>query len=138
MGLTTYAFLLFGISLAFYFAGSVPPMFAVLGCDTSAQTCASTDTIGTNLISSILTSIANNPSIALGGVVFLVSAVLLGGSFIVIYTIPILLIIAANLFLLPTSFLFSDALPFEIRLIVGGFLNLMLIMTMISFIRGGD
>ena len=138
MGLTTYAFLLFGISIAFYFAGSVPPMFAVLGCDTTTQVCASTDTIGTNLISSILNTIVNNPSIALGGIVFLVSAIILGGSFIVIYTIPILLILAANLFLLPTSFLFSDAIPFEIRLVVGAFLNLMLIMTMLSFIRGGD
>ena len=139
MGLVTYAMLLFGISIAFFFIGSAPPMFAAVGCDTTLDTCTPSDTLGTEFLNSIIDMILNNPMTALLGAVAIVTAVLIGGSFVVIYLIPaLLLMVAANFFLLPTSFLFTDALPFEIRVIVLGFLNLMLIMTIITFVRGGE
>ena len=87
----------------------------------------------------IINAIKGNPvTTGLIGIT-IISSLLLGGTFIVVYVVPILILIAvADFFLLPTDFIFSDALPIEIRIVVFGFMNLMLVMTIVGFIRGGE
>lgn len=142
MGLQTYVFLLFGISIAFYFLGSTPMMFSQLGCDinnNATTTCTPSKSLAEDFITDIINAIANNP-IVLGLLgISIVSSILIGGTFIVVFAVPaIMLLVAANFYLLPTDFMYNEALPFEIRLIFFGFMNLMLIMIIITFIRGGE
>lgn len=140
MGLTTYVFLLFGISIAFFFLGFSPPLLSALGCDTTLDTCTPSQTLSNQVLSSIFNSLSNNAA-ALGliGGAAIVSGLLLGGSFVIMYVGPILIFMAvANLVLLPTDFLYTNALPIEIRMIVLGFLNLLLVLIIVAFIRGGE
>jgi hypothetical protein len=141
MGLSTYVFLLFGISVAFYFLGSTPLLFSTLGCSTAgpSASCEAGKDVGYTVITNIINAIKGNPvTTGLIGIT-IISSLLLGGTFIVVYVVPILILIAvADFFLLPTDFIFSDALPIEIRIVVFGFMNLMLVMTIVGFIRGGE
>ena len=139
MGLTTYVMLMFGISIAFFFLGFAPPLFASAGCNTASTTCAPADNLAYTVINNILNAIISNPAATGLAGVAVVTSIILGGSFVVIYIIPALILIAvANFVFLPTSFMFSDVLPIEIRLIVLAFLNLLLILTIVSFVRGGE
>lgn len=140
MGLTTYAFILFGISVAFFFLGAKPMMLSSLGCDTTEQTqCTSSQDIGYTVITDIINVLKENP-IATGLIgATIISSLLLGGTFIVMYVVPILILVAlSNFFLLPVDFIYSNAMPFEIRVIIFGFINLMLVLTIVGFIRGGE
>lgn len=67
-----------------------------------------------------------------------VSAWLLGGSsFSVMFFIPLLMLSAVlNYFVLPTSFLFDSTLPDVLRIGVAVFFNILLLLTMLEFIRG--
>jgi hypothetical protein len=63
---------------------------------------------------------------------------LLGG-FALNYTIPLAVIpLIANFFFFPISFLASPGLPAWIGLFLTGFLNILLLGTMLGFMRGSD
>jgi hypothetical protein len=137
MGLQTYVFLLFGISLALYFIGYQSALFQILDC--SPPTCNPSDQTAIDFLNRILTAITTNPAVLglLG--VSLVAPILLGGSFAVMYVIPVILIlVASNFLLLPTSFLFDTAMPDPIKLIIIGFMEIMLLLTIMTFVRGGE
>lgn len=139
MGLTTYVMLLFGISIALFFLGYKPLMFTMLQCDTTAPTCDPNVNYGYNALNNILTSIVTNPLVLGLAGIGIVSGILLGGTFAVVYVIPILILFAiTNFVLLPTDFLLNSVLPWEIKAIILGFLNLMLLLTIVSFVRGGE
>lgn len=76
---------------------------------------------------------------------FLVSAAISGslpGSFSVIYTVPILLFsgLIAGLFLLPLSFLTEPeiVMPTVVKMLLSAVFGVMILSTVISFIRGGE
>lgn len=90
-------------------------------------------------MNNILQSIVNNPAILGVAALSIITPILIGGSFAVMYLIPILILFAvSNFLLLPTDFLLSTAMPTEIKLIIMGFMNLLLLLTIITFIRGGE
>ena len=137
MGLYAYVFILFGISIAFFLTGSSPMIFSMFSCDQTQQTCLWTNS-GQSILNQMVSILANPQSLVfLTGISL--TGLLTGGSFGVIYILPALLISAfANLFLLPTDFLLNAAVPFEIRMIVFGFMQVFLILTILSFVRGGE
>jgi hypothetical protein len=140
MSLQTYVFLLFGISIALFFAGYKPLMFSMLQCDTTQPTCNPDVNYGYNAINNLFNSLLNAPTL-LGIIgVTAITGVLLGGSFGVVYTIPIIIVVVtlSNFILLPTDFLLDVSLPWEIKAIMIGFFNLLLLLALISFIRGGE
>ena len=141
MGLYTYVFIMFGIAIAFFLTGSRPMIFTMFDCDQTQTTCAfGTDGGGggQGVLNQLINTLANpNSLIFLAGVSL--TGLLTGGSFGVVYILPALMISAfANRFLLPTDFLLNEAVPFEIRMIVFGFMQIFLILTIISFVRGGE
>jgi len=139
MALTTYVMLLFGIGIALWFIGYSPLVFSMLGCDTTDTTCEIQKDAAVNFLNGIIDALINNP-LALAGIAgVLVLGYLLGGSFIVNFLAPVVILLSvSNIFLLPTEFFFDNVIPFEIRLIIFGFLQLLLFLSIITFIRGGD
>lgn len=139
MGITTYVMILFGISIAMFFIGYKPLLFGLLQCPTGAVICDPNQNYGYDVLNNILQSIVSNPAIVGVAGLSILTSVLLGGSFAVMYLIPILILFAvSNFLLLPTDFLLSTAMPMEIKIIILGFMNLMLLLTIITFIRGGE
>jgi hypothetical protein len=139
MGLQTYVFFLFGISIALFFLGYQPLIFTMLQCGSDATTCSPTTNFAYTALNELITSIVTNPLVLGIAGIGVISGVLLGGTFAVVYIIPILMIfVLSNFLLLPTDFLLTSGLPWEINMIILGFMNLMLLMTIISFARGGE
>ena len=139
MGLTTYVFLLFGISVALYLAGFHGALFTMMNCSSTATSCTP-QALGWGILGQIMTAIMSNPIMSIVGAAgLLITGYLLGGNFIVLYVVPIILLeTVANFILLPTDFIFSQSFPPEISLIILGFMNILLLLTIITFIRGGD
>ena len=124
MALTGYVMILFGIGIALWFIGYSPIVFSMLGCDTTDTTCEIQKEAGANFLNNILQVLLENP-LALAGIGgALVIGYLLGGSFIVNFLAPVAILLAVtNMFLLPTEFFFDNTIPYEIRLIMFGFLS---------------
>lgn len=63
-----------------------------------------------------------------------------GGGYSSIYVIPTVVIgtFLASFFLLPISFIFEPTLPLSIKIFLMGILNILIMGTLISFIRGVD
>jgi hypothetical protein len=138
MSLKVYIFLLFGISISLFFVGYKPLLFSMLQCSTASATCVPTANFAQGIINSLL-SLLTNPGFLLGAGVALFVPFLIGGSFSVYYVIPILMIsVLGNFLLLPTDFILQTTLPAEIQMIMLGFMNLLLLLTVIEFVRGGD
>jgi len=127
---TTYIILVFSISLALYFFGYAPPFLKMMeNLDTAKPHEALLNTFA---------NIFTNPIFLAALGVSAVASFLTGGGFAVIYLFPILMLTAfLNIFVLPTDFIFNAGLPFELRLMIMGILNLFLILSIIEFIRGG-
>lgn len=140
MGITTYVMIVFGLSLALFMLGSTPPMFAQIGCSTEqGVTCNPNQNMGIEFLNAIYNAILQNPLVSITGIAFLVTGAFLGGSFVVIYIVPIVILtVALNFFVLPTSFFFNESLPPMVGIVFLSFLNLFLILTIITFVRGGD
>lgn len=141
MGLTTYVMILFGIAVAFFLTGSSPMIFSMFNCDQTVQTCAwgsDGTSAGQSVLNTLITTLANPSTlIFLAGISL--TGLITGGSFGVVYILPALMISAfANLFFLPTDFLLNEAVPFEVRMVVFGFMQIFLILTIVSFVRGGE
>lgn len=138
MGLKLYVFLLFGISIALYFVGYKPLLFSILQCDTAATVCVPSTNFATQVLNTFL-QLFSNPFFFVGTALAIFVPFVVGGSFNVYYLIPFILLTAlSNFLILPSDFLIQTALPVEIKMIVLGFLNLLLLLTAIQFIRGGD
>lgn len=137
MGLSTYVFILFGVSIAFFLTGSPSMIFGILSCDQTQATCSSFGTTGESVANQLINTLANpNSLIFIAGVSL--TGLLTGGSFGVVYILPALIIIAfETLLFVPTDILMNESVPFEVRMIVLGFFAIFQILTIIEFVRGG-
>lgn len=146
MGLTTYIFILFGISIAFYFAGYQPLLFQLFQCPAAGTpgggglaACSEIQNPFSGGIINQIFALITNPAflISIGLAAFV--PFLTGGNFSVLYVIPIAILFAlSNFLILPTSFLLSVNMPVEISVILLGFMNLWLMLIVVEFIRGGE
>lgn len=140
MGFTTYVFLLFGVTIALWLAGFQSPLFALMGCpDVPGTSCATNPDLVTTVVNSIVSSLSN-PSVLIAIPIAIITSLVLGGSFALMFVIPLLIgMVLINMFLFPTQLVLGmGGMPWELNLIIGGFLNLLLVLTIISFVRGGD
>ena len=138
MSLKTYVFILFGISIALFFVGYKPLLWSMMQCSTTSTTCVPTGNFATTILNQLI-SLITNPGFLLGTSLALFVPFIIGGSFSVYYVIPIIIIeTIANFLLLPTDFLLQSTLPPEMQMIILGFMNLFLLLTIIEFVRGGD
>lgn len=126
--------LLFGIGIAFYFAGYQPLILTTLGGQVGTTT-----PIATTLINNLYAIFTNPLFLSALGISAVTSFVLGGGAFSVVFLIPLIMIsVFANIFILPSSYLFDATLPPEMVLIIGVFFNLFLMLTILEFVRGGS
>ena len=138
MSLKVYIFLLFGISIALFFAGYQPLLFNILQCTPTGATCVPTTNFAQGVINSLTTLLAN-PGFLLGVGLSVIVGMVIGGGFSVYYIIPIIILsVLSNFLILPTDFLLTTGMPWQISMVILGFMNLMLLLTAIEFIRGGD
>ena len=129
MGLITYVFVLFGISLAMYFVGFSSPLFHLMQCNgaTTAEACTTyTDAWSQGIINQIFALITSPQFLISIGLAAFVPF-LTGGNFSVLYVIPIAILFALTNFLfLPTDFILYEQyqMPPIISLLLLGFMNL--------------
>lgn len=150
MRLFSYIILLFSLSLVFFFLGYTSPLSAVLanqGC-TQAQIAAAqaagtslncimdTQSFITALASNITSSTSLNTLLGIAAVGFAIS--LLTG-FTTIYLVPlIMLLVFLNYVVFPISFIADPLLPDFVKIPLFVFFNILTVMAMVSFIRGGN
>jgi len=129
MELRVYVFLLFGTMVVLYLMGYQAPLVAVL---------TKSGNIGWNFIINKMLAIFTDPAFLVALGVSGVSAYLFSGNQSVMFVFPImLLVIIANIFFMPTSYLMEAQIPVEIKTIVTAWLNMMLVLGAIEFVRGG-
>jgi hypothetical protein len=134
-------FILLGVSIILYLMGHCSPAMVI------GQMCEPVE----NLISSvgidepgslsIINSIKNiftDPLfLGIAGVTTIIAFVLSGVNFSVTYIIPLfIMVVLIGFFILPISFIFSTDMDPVIKVIVGLFLNTMLVLSIVQFIRG--
>ena len=128
-GIRVYAFLVFGISIALYMIGYTSPFFEVMA--------NSDGNIASDLLNQFILIFTNPTFLALLGVSAVASYFTGGSNFSVTFLIPMLLImVMMNFFFLPINFIFDMAMNPLLKVIIGGFLNLLLAFAMLEFIRG--
>jgi len=136
-GLTTYVMLLFGVSIAMYCIGYQPLIVHLMQCP-GTDVCAPEAGMGQSVFNSLVSFITNPAFIGITAIALFVPF-LIGGSFGLMYIIPLIMVFAlTNFLLLPMDFLLSYSMPLIIKIIIMGFLELLQIMAVISFVRGGD
>jgi len=141
--LTIFAFLLFGIIVALYLGGYKSPFIEFVSNDLMSMDDPSQIV---NVFVGRLADIFTNPaSFAIVGIVLagvIISTIITGGGSGTLFIISLFIImIFANIFLLPISFIFQEASwgnADVLKLILALFLNLLLIMSIISFTRSGE
>jgi hypothetical protein len=135
MRLSSYILILFAITLLFYLGGYQPTAW-----ETLQSSAVGTGGLNINSIINMIYSIFTNPAFLLILIGSMVTGFLLSGSnFSVIYIIPIfILLVVVNLFVFPTSFLFDEALPVLMKVVIGMLFNIFLILSVVEFIRGGE
>lgn len=154
---TAYVILLFCISLALYFVGYTSPLLQYYNCQ--GQNSLS----GTDIVQGSGHAIQNCPGVAngtqsagianafindttglilIGFVALIASGIisnLLGQGYSAIYIIPLLILMAVlNLVVFPMSFITQSAMPDILKIILIVFFNLLTVLAIISFVRGGD
>jgi hypothetical protein len=136
MRLSNYVMLMFAITVIFYFLGYPPLLLRLF--DSQGQFID----IGT-LLKRLFDSIATLSALATLGI-SLAAAVLLTyfSGFGAIYILPLFLLVGFfNFFVFPVSFLLDPAnvaMPLEVNIILQVFFNVITILTIIDFIRGGS
>ena len=139
--LTIFAFLLIGIIIALYLCGYSSPF--INGVEEVLRT-GNTENLFNSLISSFTNLVTNPTGIAIIGVglaLFIGATALTGGSGFLFGISIFFVLIFANYFVLPISFIFEQASWGDaevLKFILAFFLNSLLILSMISFIRSGE
>jgi hypothetical protein len=130
--IAVYVFLLFGISLALYLLGFTSPAMEAFITATSGGEVAS------GLLNAMLGVFTRPELLALMGLSAVV-AFLGAGNDVISFAFPIFMLITfANFFILPTSFILSASMdPFS-KIVVVGFLNLLLGLSVMEFVRSGS
>jgi hypothetical protein len=132
MGLSAWVISLFAISVVFYMCGYHPLMF-----DSMEQNVGSSEISGAAILNGIF-KIFSNPEVLAVLLVAAVASFTLGGSnFNIMFIFPIaMLMIIANVIILPGSYLFDSTLGIMGK-IIGIFFNLWFMLVAFAFIRGG-
>jgi hypothetical protein len=136
MRLTNYVMLWFAITVVFYFLGYPPAILGFLSATYSTDGYLSLD----KLLISLFNSITTDAGLAALGISALAALALtfLSG-FGAIYIIPIFIIIVVfNVLVFPVSMIITPDIPDIVRLPLLLFFNILLLLTAITFIRGGD
>jgi len=138
--LTIFAFLLFGIVVAMYLSGYKSPFMEWL-----AQNMHDTDAMFENFMQQLGSIFTNPTSFAIVGLLVagvIVSSIITGGGSGTLFAISLLMImIFANIFLLPINFIFEEASWGDadiLKSILAVFMNLLLMMSIIGFTRSGE
>jgi hypothetical protein len=98
----------------------------------------STTTIGVSFISQLMSIFTNPIFLAALGLAAVTSFIVGGGNFSVFFLFPILMLaIFANMFILPSNYMFDTSLPIFARALIGVFMNLILMLAIVNFVRGG-
>lgn len=138
MRLTAYIVLMFSISAVLYFMGYRPAaLWNGMDQPLSLQ----------SILSNITSDILSGDGLLRIGIIFagVTFAALLAG-FSAMYIIPLaLLIVTLNYFILPTSFLYDTCtaatcaaiIPPEIKIPLFALLNILLVLAVLNFVRGG-
>lgn len=129
--LKIYVLLLFGISAILYMFGYSPPLLYFWNATSTSGGAA------VSLMSSFIAIFFNPSFLAIAGVSSVAAYLSGGGNFSVIYIIPIFLAVAMlNYFVMPTSFILTLDLDPLISMIVLGFLNILMVLAIMEFVRG--
>lgn len=133
MPLSTYLFVLFGISMVFYLMGYQPAMFVELSSAVGTE-----ESAAQKIINNIYAIFTNPAFLVMLGVSAVSSFLVAGGNFSIFYIIPLMILVTiANMFILPSSYLFDNTLPFFFRTAIAIFFNLFLTLAIIEFVKGG-
>ena len=136
MRLTNYIMLWLAIVLVFYFLGYPPAIINVIN---ASFTAGGTLDIKLTLVA-MFNAIASADGLAALGISAIAALALtfLSG-FGAIYIIPIFIIIVVfNIFAFPVSSIITPGTPDIVRIPLLLFFNVLLLLTAITFIRGGD
>lgn len=144
MGLSTYVMFLFATSVVFYMFGytNIFTSFAEqTGVDmtTGASVPISIwDTVKIGLFNAMTDPLVLS-LLAISTIASVFGAMSGGGSIGLLLVLPIFILTSfINIFILPLSFLLQADIPFFIKAIMGVWLQLWLILTVIEFIRSGS
>jgi len=145
-GVATYALIMFGMIFMLYLFG-FSSVWSSYASDSSLET-TSSRAVGVDILSTLMSVLSDN-MVLLGGVVATGAAAffarwIFGGeavATILTYAVPILLLVAMNIFIFPLNDLagtlvFIDATGFVITVFLFGFFNLFFILAVLEFIRG--
>jgi len=136
MRLGAYVLLMFAVSAVFYFLGYKPIALESVYSNQGGDTFTESD------IFSKLTEGALSPGTSLAAVVAAIAiafAATLVAGYAAIYIIPIaILILLFNYLIFPFSFVLDPATPDIIKLPVVALMNILMIMSFLSFARGGN
>ena|SRR3990167_5528803 len=140
MAFSTYLYIMMGISIAFWFFGYPPAAYSLLTQSGINIETGEAVPIADTMINGIRNLFSDPLFLAAIGIP-LVLSVFIGGSGgqSVYFVIPLLMLtVFMNIFIFPTSFIFNQDMPVILRAIFNLFLNSMLMMSIIEFIRGGN
>lgn len=133
MNISTYIFVLFSISAIFYLMGYQPIIFTTLAGEVGTD-----QPIAQTLINNFFNIFSNPLFLTALGITAVASFLLSSANFSVFFIVPIIMLsVFANIFILPSSYLFDPNLPDFLKLFIGIFFNLFMMMAVINFIRGG-
>ncbi len=148
MSFMTYTFFVVGIAVAGFFMSGFTGDAAYQTVWDNIQACTGQGVclIGANfgeaLFNGIIAVIAN-PLVIVPLALTAFVGILTGGSFGLIYIIPILILsLLINIFVLPAGFFISSlatsGLPFQLGYVIIMFFNTFMMMSIIGFIRGSE
>ena len=146
-GMATYALIMFGMIFILYLFG-FSSLWASYQTHSSLETNSAVN-VGVGVLDTMTKAISNNVALITGS-----AAAMLGAAFfarwifgaetaatILQYSIPILLLIALNIFIFPLSGLegsvgFMDTVSSGVTLFLFGFFNLFFILSALEYVRG--
>lgn len=130
--ISTYIFLLFGISLVFYLGGYQALMWNALSNEVGTD-----QTIGESFLNSLGDIFSNPTLLAILGVSAVTSFLLGGASFSAVFIIPLFILgVLANVFIIPSTLFFDPSVGF-IGTALGLFMNILLMLAIVNFMKGG-
>lgn len=138
MRLTAYVILLFSFSLVGYWLGYQPIGISALQDLYNRQGTGPLDYV--DVLRSIGTAMLdpNGPIGVLGIAALTGIAVALISGYAGLYVLPLLmLVVVLNIFIIPTSYIVSPLIPDLIKIPILVFLNLVIGLMLVQFIRGG-
>lgn len=150
MKLSAYVLLLFAVSLSLYLMGFSSPIFymwnaqggdsLIIACSSESLEPEAFEACKQNaLINSMISNLTSDESLKLIlGISILGLLTSLVGGFGAVYIVPmILLLVFINYIIFPISFVFDTSMPEIIKIPLITFMNVLTVLAIVHFIRGG-